>query len=315
MRVHRGYLFWGIVFVLLGGLPLAARQGWFDPERYGDLWRLWPVVVVAIGIAIIVGRTRASIVGTIIAGLIVGTLGGMFLARGAGWVFEFGDCAPGSPAEMQAVSENGTFSGPATAELVLSCGSLDVGLVDTTGWSLSARYRGDPPVIASDPTRLAVRNADGNARRQEWRVSLPRSTASTLDVTVNAAQARLRPTDAALAALDLTANASDVLVDASGTSIVRLAATVNAAQLRITLGGATSGTFQVNAGSVKLCVPSDAALTIRSEGGFALSTNFDARGLTRDDDTWTRSGSGPSIQLDVHGTAASVELDPDGGCR
>ena len=78
--------------------------------------------------------------------------------------------------------------------------------------------------------------------------------------------------------------------------------------------GSTTGSLQVNAGAIKLCVPSDAALTIDSEGGFALGTNFEQRGLTRTDDGWSRPGAGPAIRLDINGTAASVELDPEGGC-
>ena len=49
MRIHRGYLFWGIVFVLLGGIPLAERSGLIDAQRLSDVGRLWPLLLIAIG--------------------------------------------------------------------------------------------------------------------------------------------------------------------------------------------------------------------------------------------------------------------------
>jgi hypothetical protein len=34
MRLRRGFLFWGIFFILLGGIRLAARQGWIDASQW-----------------------------------------------------------------------------------------------------------------------------------------------------------------------------------------------------------------------------------------------------------------------------------------
>ncbi len=64
MRPHRGYLFWGFFFILLGGIPLAARQGWIDASQWGEIGRLWPLIVIAIGVVILLSRTQLALVVT-----------------------------------------------------------------------------------------------------------------------------------------------------------------------------------------------------------------------------------------------------------
>ena len=82
-----------------------------------------------------------------------------------------------------------------------------------------------------------------------------------------------------------------------------------------------SGDLEVNAGTIDLCVPPDAALRLTVGDDFAFDTNLAAQGLTEatseDDDegVWQRPGTGgPTITLSVDGNAASFRLDPAGGC-
>jgi hypothetical protein len=115
--------------------------------------------------------------------------------------------------------------------------------------------------------------------------------------------------------LHVQVNAGDARIATAGGSIGDLDVQVNAGKARVSLGGQATGELRVNAGEIDLCVPPDAALTIEVDDQFLLGTNLDERGLVRQDDTWTREGSGgPAIRLSVQGNAASFELDPEGGC-
>src|ERR671915_1325793 len=90
MRVHRGYLFWGVFFVLLGAVPLADRLGLLAIDDLGGLGRLWPLAIIAIGVAVLVSRSRVALLGPLAAGLVLGSLAGVALASGAGSLFGAG---------------------------------------------------------------------------------------------------------------------------------------------------------------------------------------------------------------------------------
>ena len=84
MRVDRGYLFWGIFFVLLGAIPLADREGWIEVGGLGDVWRLWPLILIGIGAAILFSRTSLGLVVTIVAAVVLGALAGTAISSVGG---------------------------------------------------------------------------------------------------------------------------------------------------------------------------------------------------------------------------------------
>lgn len=49
---HVSKIFWGLLFVLIGGLVLASNFGWAEVKWF-NLWRLWPLIIVAIGLSIL----------------------------------------------------------------------------------------------------------------------------------------------------------------------------------------------------------------------------------------------------------------------
>ena len=82
MRIRRGLLFWGLFLIPLGGIPLLARAGTIDPAVFADVWRLWPLVLVAIGLTLLLGRYRAGLIGVVAVALLLGSLAGGALASG-----------------------------------------------------------------------------------------------------------------------------------------------------------------------------------------------------------------------------------------
>src|SRR5918993_1482529 len=149
MRIRRGPLFWGLLLIPLGAIPLLARAGLIDVGRVGDIARLWPLVLVGIGLAILLGRGRASVIGTAIVAVLLGSLGGVALASGD---LSFGGaigCAPGTSNMVQA-TEEGTFDDRASVTLDLECGSVDLATTDgSDGWVLDARFRTEGPVVTA----------------------------------------------------------------------------------------------------------------------------------------------------------------------
>jgi hypothetical protein len=315
LRLRRGFLFWGLFFVTLGAVPLVVRLGNLDLDRLRDVGLLWPLIIIAVGIGILVSRTHFAVIGVVVAALTLGLIAGSALAFATGGILDFGDCLGVAAGDLQHTSQSGQFGGPASVTLRFSCGDVNVVPGGGTGWSLDADYRGSAPTIDAGSTDLALRAPTNGLRRQDWNVTLPSSALRSLDAELNAAQTALDVSSANLDRFKIVANAGDVEVVGTGASISDLDLVVNAGRARLTLGGPTSGSLQANAGSLEVCVPDNANLTIEARSSFAFDTNLPSSGLAHDGDTWTRGGTGPIIDLEVEGNAAGFTLNPPGGCR
>ncbi len=52
MRLRRGPLFWGLLLIPLGGIPLLVRGGYIDAVGASPIaWRLWPLLLIGVGLA------------------------------------------------------------------------------------------------------------------------------------------------------------------------------------------------------------------------------------------------------------------------
>jgi hypothetical protein len=82
MRVARGRLNWGIFLIVLGAVPLAYHQGIIPASSLGDAWRLWPLIIVGIGLAFVLSRTPAYFLGGTVVAICLGLVFGSALAIG-----------------------------------------------------------------------------------------------------------------------------------------------------------------------------------------------------------------------------------------
>jgi hypothetical protein len=315
MRVRRGLLFWGLLLIPLGAIPLAARAGGMDPARLIDAWRLWPLIVIGIGLLIIGSRTWLSIVGLALTALTIGTIGGAALASGTIWLGAIGGCGFGSDTTA-AVDKTGAFEQPATVRLNLNCGTIDFRANDSTSWTVHASYRGSPPAIDANADSLAVRSPSEGDRNEDWTIAVPASQLRSLDLAANAATTTADLGTAGLDELQGDLNAGDVRIHAGSATIHAVDMTMNAGRIRLALGlGGTTGSLSVNAGALDLCVPPTAGLRLTVDDQLTFVTNLSSRGLAHDGNVWTRPDSGGgTIDLSVSGNAAAFNLDPNGGC-
>jgi len=320
MQVNRGFAFWGVALITAGAVALATQAELIPTESARQAWRLWPVVLVVIGLSIIASRTPFALVATLAAGLVAGGLAGTVVAGVEGG-FSFG-CG-GEATET--LSADGEFEvKPAEVVLDFNCGELAVSTGAGTDWSVEARHGSDrEPLIDAEGDSLRV-SAEGGGfigfteGRQEWDVVLP--TGITLDLTVdaNASSSQLDLDDADLGSLAIDANAGDVHLGLAGARVVELAIDANAGSLSIVVDDATSlaGTVEMNAGSLELCAPEGAVVAVTIEDANVTFThNLDDLGLSRQGDTWSTGSGAADITLDIEGNAASFTLNPEGGCE
>jgi hypothetical protein len=317
MRIRPALLFWGIFFILLGGLPLLVRAGALDPNALSDAWRLWPLLLVALGLSLILGRTRAGLLGTAVAAIVIGVAAGGALASGTSWIGNVGGCGVPSSGEAQRFEDEGTFERPISAEFDLDCGTIDLSVTPGNAWRVEADYEGEPPTLELSDDSVGLRSPGGfGVRRQRWTVTLPADAVRSIDLSNNAGSSTVRLAGADLEEFKLDLNAGDVRVDASGARVQGLDLSTNAGRIRLNVDQDVRGSLSANAGSIELCAPQDATLRLRVEEQLTFAHNLDDRGLAQSGDIWTREGAvgAPVVDLSVEGNAANLTLDPEGGC-
>lgn len=316
MRIRAGLLFWGIFFLLLGGIPLLVRAGVLDANAVADAWRLWPLLLVALGVSLILGRTSAGLLGTALAAVVLGIAAGGVLASGTNFIGNVGGCGPGTTTDQQ-LQDGGTFTKPASASFDLDCGALDVSTKQGSDWSVQAKYRGAAPTLDRSDTTLALHAPDGfGVRRQDWTAALPTDQTQEVRIDANASTVSGRFAGAQLTTFHLSINAGDARIDASEGTLGRIDVSGNAARVRVRVGSDTTGSLSANAGSIELCTPPGAALRFELAEQLTFAHNLDDQGLVKSGDVWTREGAtgAPTIDLSIRGNAASFTLDPVGGC-
>lgn len=323
MRINRGLLFWGLGFITAGAVALAIQQGYLDRDTMANAWRLWPLILVAIGISLIVARTPAAPLGTALAAIVIGTIVGTAVAVGPGVVIQ---CGSGSdPTNLE--DHTGSFtSSAASLDWQLDCGSLDVSMTSGAGWKASVGSTGsDLPTVTGQGDLLRIVSANGNGGfsldrgRERWVVDLPGSASYDANIRTNAGTVTMDLGDSTFSALDLQPNAADVHMQLGGAKIANFNLEMNAGSANLTVSSGTQldGSIQMNAGSVKLCAPSGMPMRITASGT-AFSADLGGNGLTQSGDTWESPGYASAqqrITLSVHGNAASFELNPSGGCK
>jgi hypothetical protein len=318
MHTNRGLVFWGIGLITAGAVALAIQAQLIPSDAARQAWRLWPLLLVVIGLAVIASRTAFGAIATVLAAAVAGGLAGTLVA-GVPDGLSIG-CG-GEPSES--VTAEGSFATEGEVVLDFDCGELDVSTQAGSDWTLIARHgTDDEPQISSGPDSLQV-SADGGGfigfteSRQAWDVILPTDATLSLTVDSNAATSRLDLDGAQFSDLSIDANAGEIHLGLPGAVVRELSIDANAGSISIDADASTllSGSVEMNAGSLELCAPADTlvAITLEDEN-VTFSHNLDERGLTRQGNTWSNGGGDAALRLEVDGNAASLTLNFEGGC-
>lgn len=324
MRVDRRLLGWGVFFILVGVIPLATRAGYLDSRVVGTWPSLWPILLIAWGIGLVLRRTRIEWLGGALAAVTLGLMGGGLLATGlAGAPISTGcgDVGGGTAFPTQ----TGAFGTSGRLNVELNCGSVALQAVDGSGWTVAGTETdGRAPRVRTDGSTVTIddpeRTAFFDRGRTDWTVSVPRSPELGLGLTINAGSGTLDLDGATLSTVDATVNAGSARIDLGGAArLGDLNATVNAGSAVVLLpSGGRSVSMSLNAGSLDVCLAP--ATPVRVTWGGALGSNdFDEAGLTKvDNNTWESPGLNilaPFLELRVSANAGSFGLDTDGTCN
>lgn len=317
MRVNRTLLYSGIFLVAIGGVVVAADLGGVRTEVLVDALRLWPLAVIAIGLGLVLRRTRVSLAGGMLAAAAPGLiLGGAFAVVPR--VGEF--CGLGDVGSA-AVTREGIFEGRTSVSVVTGCGALELSTAPGPGWRLEARHTsGRAPLVVGSARSLSIEAVDHDgwpgAGRDEWDLTLPASDVEDLSLVVNAGRGDIDLGEAQLEALSVTANAADVSLDASAASIADLAGKVNFGHLSVRLPASDLvGSLEVGAGLIQICAPPELGLRVSSTESMG-EVSVDGRHLGRSDyQSSNYESAAHRADLIVDVSFGTIEIDPIGGCR
>jgi len=322
MNVNRRWLYGGVFLIALGAVLLAGQGDAVDGDVIAQAARLWPVLVIALGIGLLLRRTRFGLAGGMIAAAVPGlVLGGMLVAAPVALAEVGPACNDVQPTSF--ASRAGSFDGAASVDLRLRCGDVTVTTGSGSGWSLEAgNGSGTAAVVDATADRLSVASSFaerpfGFVRGSDvWRLTLPVSNRMDLAATVEAGRGRFDLAGAELGTVELIVNAGEANADLATATVERLTAHVNggAAWLRLPADDFTAD-LTVNAGALRICAPGDLGLRVRSEGTLTATTY---NGLVHGDTAWESPGYATAIHhadVTISANVASVDVNPMGGCK
>jgi hypothetical protein len=281
----------GVVF-LLNNLEILPWGIW------GSLWRLWPLILIAIGLDMLFGRRSAVISVIIVLGLLV---------AGMAWMFAIGGWEGWGVREEAAVSVPLGSARSSEVDLNLGTGELRLAALPS-GSSLFAEGTLHYPQRRGQP-RQEVKTEGNNINftlqqqgdgdflmflgdsKEEWDLDLARSVSTTLNLNVGAGQADADLRDLQISNLDLDIGA--------GNASITLPANA----------GRTTGRVNVGAGNVTIFVPEGVSAVFDADTGVGNVDADDA--FRRDGDTYRLEGSpnNPNrVDVNLHVGAGNVEL-------
>lgn len=326
MRIHRGFLGWGVFLVLVGAVPLAVRGGYLAEDQIPNVVSLWPLILIGIGIGILLARTRFAFAGGLVIAATFGLMAGGWLATGVDGIGGV-TCGPGGTTTAFPTRDGSLTETSGSIDLDLNCGSVTVDVASGSGWRIEGRDRdGVGPNIDADNDSLRVRShddrngfLDGLSDRETWHVTLPESVLLDLNFNLNAGSSTVDLGAAAVEAVELDLNAGSAVLDlGSVRQLGEIDLKLNAGSLALTLPAQSArGSIEANAGSVELCVPAGVALRLHTQESIVASYDFEDRGLVKDGSTWATpgyEGAAVKVELDTRATAGSFVLNPQGGC-
>ena len=264
-----GFGFAGVL-ILLGVFGLLWNFNVLPDGFWGEFWTLWPLLLVAVGVNLVLSRQRAWFGSVAALAVVTGSLV-------AAWVLAVAN--PASSSSLTIVN-NETISvksdGAESARLNLTLAAGDLAL--TGGAPAGLLLSGGSQRSGAEVTdqRVSVRTADGRRTvdvrlNTEWNFDFPpRRTKSSGRWILRHAEGI--PTD-----IRVETGASDLDLDLRELNVQSLNVDGGAADIDVVLpanAGRTTADFSIGAADLDITVPAGVAARIDFEGGIS-SLNID----------------------------------------
>jgi hypothetical protein len=271
-------LFWPILLIGIGGLWLLFNLDFIPRENWLNLWRLWPLLLIAVGLDFIFGRRFP------LAGAVIG-LGAVGLAVALLFTLPSLDL-PGQPdvATDHYVEPIGTATS-ATVDLNLSIGPSTITSTSDPDTLFEAQitHIGEIEFLARGATEktISLRERQLNIgtnwldwfdKEQElhWDISLNRDIPLYLDITGGIGEATLDLRDLNLTGMRVETGVGDVNLNLPATDTsypVDIKAGVGEIRIDLQQGAEVEFDVEGGVGDLTIALPDNAAVHIEAETG------------------------------------------------
>ena len=254
--VNHGGFVWSVLLAGLGVIFLLSNFGYIQVSVWTVALRLWPVLLIALGLDLLIGRRRTWV--SWVAGIVVG------LALVAGIYWFASSYSGGQPANVETFVQPLGNATSADGSITLTAGDLTVagGTSSTNVLEAKLGLRSNQNVNQSSSVKDAVNNFSINdssnftvypfdLSNYKWDVKINKTIPTSLIIDMSAGQMELD-----FSTLNLT---SFTVKIAAGT--INLMLPDSGAYNGLIDGAATTMNIKIPAGG-KLCLHSDTAVTI-----------------------------------------------------
>ncbi len=265
-----GAPFGGILLVLLGIVFLLQTTGVLPWEAWLELWRFWPVLVIAGGLSMLFGGRASWAVLLVILLLVAVGAGALWFSRDQGEVVTSFEEPLG---ELRSVAVRIAFGAGdlRVRSLAADSPSLVQAEFETPGLAANAALRrsGESGELR---ITMAERGSFGRPAGADWDIALSPSPRLVIDVDGGAANIRLNLRDLKVSQLDLDIGAADVEVTLpANAGDTRVSVDAGAADIEISVPEGVAAKIDGARGLSSLEV--DTSRFPRTDGGYA-SANF-----------------------------------------
>lgn len=283
-RRRRGSVIGPLILIFIGAVFLLQNAGILPPTVWTNLWRLWPVILVIVGLELLFGARAGWLVGILGLGAI-----GVALATMAGANLGFNTGRGQLTAQTFRTDASGANQASVTVRF--GAGQLELApLADAQSGQLALMTYDGPSDLMVQPSYSVV----GGTGRLEYQLSgrgtpnfspFNAGTADTPRVRIDLAPA------VPIATLVVQTGAADARVDLSSLHVNNVDMAIGAAATRVRLPetGITNVHISGGASTINLDVPNGVAARIRHRGGLSTLTVNQSRFPSAGEDLYQSS--------------------------
>jgi hypothetical protein len=283
-RRRRGGVVWPLILIFIGGVFLLENTGYLPPNFWVNLWRLWPVVLVLIGVELLLAHRVPwlALVGLAATVLIVGAVG-----------VNMGTPGPTEPQGVSSTTQTNLDGATQAAVTVrFGAGSLNLGpiLQPQPNQLASMTYQG-PPQLAPQPKYSVSSSGVGQLEYQSGSRGDPgfmpfadgRSDAVQVDLTLSP--------NVPITSLNVQTGATQAHLDLSNLQVGALDMSIGAATAWLRFpqaAGLTTAHISGGASTLSIEIPQGVAAQIQLRGGLS-TVNVDQSRFPQVSDNLYRS--------------------------
>jgi hypothetical protein len=302
-----GKFIWGVIVLVIGFIFLAINFGYLDSSVWAQIWKLWPILIIVIGVSIVSGAVAkwAQVVLSILVIIIVvaaivlsvGPFEQVVTKKESKWSW-----GTGRSIETKTISEP-VNEAAELSRIVIKTGAADINL------------SGGSSVLVNGEVKSNFLNTDIEREIKGKTDILTISTSSWRPSVFGGNNDwNLKLNEIVPVELVLETGAVDAKADLKNVNLRLFEVKSGASSYEIMLGDKSDlvkGEISLGASSLKLKVPKSSGIKITADAGVS-SNNFSNGGLTKKDNIYETADydkAAKKIDIKLKTGASSIELE------